>query len=121
NQHSLHETNSIKTNLLLAISVILIATTLRAPLTSVGSLIEFIREDLQMSYALAGTLTTLPLLAFAFFSPIVPKLASKFGMEWAISFCVFFLTLGIGIRSLSGSGVTLLFAGTILIGLAIAI
>ncbi len=118
-QTTLEKVNSNTTNWLLFISVILIGATLRAPLTSVGSLIAFIREDLHMSYALAGTITTLPLLAFAFFSPIVPKLANRLGMEWAISICLFVLTIGIVIRSLSG--ITLLFVGTLFIGLAIAI
>src|SRR5699024_7902690 len=46
--------------------VILIAANLRAPLTSVCSLIPFIRDDLMISNALAGTLTTVPLLVFGF-------------------------------------------------------
>ncbi|NEU30165.1 MFS transporter [bacterium LRH843] len=104
---------------LLFISVILIGSNLRAPLTSVGSLISFIRDDLAISHALAGTITTLPLLAFALLSPFVPKLAHRIGMERAIAICLLFLTIGIIVRSLPG--VSLLFIGTMLIGLAIAI
>ena len=47
---------------LLMIGVILIAANLRAPLTSIGSLITSIRTDLDMSHAVAGTITTLPFL-----------------------------------------------------------
>lgn len=106
-------------SLLLVLSVILIGATLRAPLTSVGSLIAFIREDLQMTYALAGTITTLPLLAFAFFSPLVPTIARRYGMNVMIAVCLASLSAGIFIRS--ASGIFSLFLGTLLIGLAIAI
>ncbi|MED4400551.1 CynX/NimT family MFS transporter [Metabacillus fastidiosus] len=105
--------------LLLTIGIILIGANLRAPLTSVGSLIPFIRDDLAMSNALAGTITTLPLLAFALFSPFAPKIANKSGMERTIFFSLIVLIIGIIIRSLQG--IIPLFTGTILIGLAIAV
>lgn len=103
----------------LLIGIVLIGSNLRAPLTSVGSLITFIRDDLGISNAMAGTITTLPLLAFALLSPFAPKIANRIGMEWTIFFSLFLLTIGIVVRSFFG--VTLLFAGTVLIGLAIAI
>src|SRR5699024_10682628 len=62
---------------------------------------------------------TLPLLAFAFLSPFVPKISDRLGMEWTIFIALCFLTIGIIIRSLFGVGS--LFTGTVLIGLAIAI
>ncbi|MGG3858100.1 MFS transporter [Metabacillus fastidiosus] len=105
--------------LLLTIGIILIGANLRAPLTSVGSLIPFIRDDLAMSNALVGTITTLPLLAFALFSPFAPKIANKSGMERTIFFSLIVLIIGIIIRSLQG--IIPLFTGTILIGLAIAV
>lgn len=105
--------------IMLVIGIILIGSNLRAPLTAVGSLVPFIRDDLQISNALAGTITTLPLLAFALLSPFAPKLAKRFGVEKTIFFSLIFLTIGIIIRSLVGVG--FLFSGTILIGLAIAI
>jgi len=46
---------------LLIIGVMLIATTLRVPLTSVGPLIPDIRETLGLHNVLAGFITTLPL------------------------------------------------------------
>lgn len=114
------ETNVNKKNSwLLLIGIILIGSNLRAPLTSVGSLISFIRDDLGISNALAGSITTLPLLAFALLSPFAPKIANRIGMEWTIALSLILLTIGIVIRSLTGIG--FLFTGTLLIGLAIAI
>ncbi|HLR67344.1 CynX/NimT family MFS transporter [Virgibacillus alimentarius] len=103
---------------ILLIGIILIGANLRAPLTSVGSLISFIRDDLEISNALAGSITTLPLLAFAFLSPFAPKIANRFGMERTIFISLLLLAIGIIVRSFFGS--VSLFAGTILIGLAIA-
>lgn len=103
----------------LLIGVILIASNLRAPLTSVGSLLSFIRDDLGISNTLAGTLTTLPLLAFGLLSPFAPKIANRIGMERTIFFSLILLTIGLIVRPFFGA--TLLFVGTILIGLAIAI
>lgn len=104
---------------LLLIGIILIGSNLRAPLTSVGSLISFIRDDLGISNTMAGLITTLPLLAFAFLSPFAPKIANRLGMERTIFYSLLVLTIGIMVRSFFGT--SSLFIGTILIGLAIAI
>jgi len=58
-------------------------------------------------------------LAFAFFSPIVPKLGRKFGVEVIILISIVFLTIGIILRSLSG--VATLYLGTAVLGLAISV
>lgn len=111
--------NKRKNTKLLVIGILLFASTLRVPLTSIGSLVPMIRETLQVSSAVMGLVSTLPLLAFAFFSPIVPKLARRIGMERAIFFSIVMLMLGIIIRSITG--ITTLFIGTAFIGISIAI
>ena len=104
---------------LLIIGIILLASNLRAPFTTVGPLISSIRDSLAISNTVAGALTTLPLLAFAFVSPFAAKLSRRFGMERTIFASLILLTIGIGLRSLSG--IETLFVGTLLIGFAIAI
>lgn len=111
--------NNSKASWLLLIGVILVSTNLRVPLTSVGALISFIRDDLGISNAIAGSITTLPLLAFAVLSPFAPKIANKIGMEWTIALSLILLIIGIGVRSISG--ISFIFVGTLFIGLAIAI
>lgn len=64
-------------------------------------------------------ITTLPLFAFALFSPFAPVLARKFGTRLVLFWAVVFLTLGIVVRSLSGS--IGLFVGTAILGLAISV
>ncbi|MFK9090778.1 CynX/NimT family MFS transporter [Bacillus salipaludis] len=104
---------------LMIVGIIFIAANLRAPLTSVGPLVGLIRDDMNISNTMAGMLTTLPLLAFALFSPIVPKLGQKIGVERLIFGSLVLLTAGIIIRSLSG--VAALFIGTAILGLAISV
>ncbi|ETT87432.1 MFS transporter [Viridibacillus sp. FSL R5-0477] len=103
---------------LLVIGIIFIASTLRAPLTSVGPIISFIRDGLHISNVLAGFITTIPLLAFAAISPLAPKFSKRFGIERTLLFSTALLAVGILTRSL-GTTPTLLL-GTSLIGVAIA-
>ncbi|WP_341301320.1 MFS transporter [Lysinibacillus sp. FSL H8-0500] len=104
--------------LLLVFGVIFIASTLRMPLTVVGPIISFIRDDLGISNVLAGFLTTIPLLAFAVVSPFAPVVARKLGLELTLFLSTILLALGIVLRSLGTTG--LLVFGTVLIGVAIA-
>ncbi|GAA3714368.1 CynX/NimT family MFS transporter [Salinicoccus jeotgali] len=108
-----------KRNWLLVIGIILVGANLRGPLTSVGVLIPFIREDLAISNAVAGAITTLPLLAFALLSPIAPKIANRIGMERTVALSLVILIAGIAVRSISG--INFLFLGTFFIGLAISV
>lgn len=103
---------------MLIIGILFIAANLRAPLTSVGPLVSLIRDNLHISNTLAGTITSLPLFAFALFSPLIPGMARKFGTEVCFFGSVIILTLGILLRSYAGS--FSLFLGTAIIGLAIS-
>lgn len=101
------------------IGIVLISLTMRSPLTSVGPMAGSIRESLGLSNAAAGLLTTLPLLAFSLLSPFAPILARRFGMERIMLYALVLLMIGIAVRSLTAT--VPLFAGTILLGLAIAV
>ncbi|MDZ5722209.1 MFS transporter, partial [Bacillus sp. SXabc123] len=101
------------------IGIVLISLTMRSPLTSVGPLVGLIRESLGLSHTAAGLLTTLPLLAFSLLSPFTPILARRFGMERIILYALVLLMVGIAVRSLTAT--VPLFAGTVLLGLAIAV
>lgn len=90
------------TSIMLIIGITFIAANLRAPLTAVGPLVDQIRGSLHISNTLAGMITTLPLFAFAGFSPFAPRLARKFGTELVLLWSLIFLTFGIILRSLFG-------------------
>ncbi|VTR62506.1 Inner membrane transport protein YeaN [Actinobacillus pleuropneumoniae] len=104
---------------LIILGIIVIAANLRTPLTSVGPLVSLIRDDVHISNTLAGLITTVPLLAFALLSSLVPKLGRRYGVERIILIALIFLTVGIVIRSLSGA--VNLFIGTAVLGFAIAV
>ncbi|OKL37490.1 CynX/NimT family MFS transporter [Domibacillus mangrovi] len=106
-------------NLFLLFSIILLALNMRSPITSVGPLTAMIRDNLGISSTTAGALTTVPLLAFAVLSPFASKMARKFGMEVVLFGALLILTAGLALRPIGG--VTTLFTGTLLIGIAIAL
>jgi len=114
NQH----TNWNSKNMFLVIGVILIAMTLRTPLTVVGPAVSFIREELGISNIVAGFLTTIPLLAFAIVSPFAPNTAKRIGIEKTLFFATILLALGIIVRSFGTTA--WLIIGTLLIGIAIS-
>ena len=105
-------------NGLVAVGILLLAGNLRAVLTSVGPLVGEIRADLGISSGVAGLITTLPLLAFAALSSQAPRIARRFGTYRTLLASMVVLVAGTLLRS-SGP-VTALFAGTALLGLAIA-
>ncbi|MCR8642853.1 MFS transporter [Paenibacillus sp. N1-5-1-14] len=105
---------------MLIIGIILIGANLRAPLTSVGPLVQTLRDELHLSNTFAGMITTMPLIAFALLSPFAARIARKFGMATTLLAALLVLVVGIGVRSSSDYAITL-FIGTILLGLAIAI
>lgn len=116
--HQNKKINISSTTVFFVIAIIFLATTLRTPLTGVGPIISIIRDELNISNVLAGFLTTIPLLAFAVFSPLAPRISRKFGMEQTLFYAVILLTLGIILRSLGTTSFLIL--GTVLIGIGIS-
>ncbi|WP_080875698.1 CynX/NimT family MFS transporter [Oceanobacillus timonensis] len=104
---------------LLLLAILLIAATLRSPITSVGPLIPLFRGELEASNGMIGLVNTMPLLAFGLFSPFVPRISSKLGMEITLLIAMVVLSIGVFIRA--NSGIELLLFGTLLTGMAIAV
>lgn len=104
---------------LLLAGILLIAATMRAPITGVGPLLTTIRQANGIGGALAGVLTTVPVLAFGLTSPVAPGLARRLGMERTLFVAMLGLLVGLVVRWIPGLGP--LFAGTALIGASIAI
>lgn len=115
---STHPT-TLKSTLSLLIGVLLVALCLRAPITGVGPLLQEIQQGLGLSNTLAGAVTTVPLLAFGVFSVFAPLLARRFGVERVIFAATLLLVIGIPLRSMGG--ITLLFIGTTVLSLGIAL
>ncbi|ERM80407.1 hypothetical protein P872_21945 [Rhodonellum psychrophilum GCM71 = DSM 17998] len=103
----------------LFLGILLLSFNLRPSITAVGPLIPMIRDELGLSNAWAGFLTTLPLLTFATFSLFSAAIGKRLGIARAIFFALLILLLGTIIRIMGGTW--LLFFGTGLTGIGIVI
>ncbi|MER7001435.1 MFS transporter [Dactylosporangium sp. NPDC000555] len=104
---------------LLVWALLVVAANLRAPLTGVGPVLDQMQADLDLSPAAAGLVTTLPLLAFAALSPMVPRLTARRTPERVLAGALVVLAAGIALRWVpTALG---LFAGTMLIGAGVAV
>lgn len=111
--------NVKRADIVLLIGIVAISANLRPAITSVGPLIGFIRDDMHLSNGLAGLLTTLPLVAFAVFSPLAPKFSRRLGIEMTLFLGLMTLVAGIMLRSTPS--MSTLYTGTFTIGTAIAV
>jgi MFS transporter, CP family, cyanate transporter len=105
--------------LLLLAVIVLISLNLRPAITGVGPLIGEIRLDTALSNSVLGLLTTLPVLAFGFFSVLTPLFTRKWGTEGTMAFALFILTAGILLRVIPLNSA--LFLGTAILGIGIAL
>jgi len=111
--------NVKRADIVLLIGIVAISANLRPAITSVGPLIGFIRDDMHLSNGLAGLLTTLPLVAFAVFSPLAPKFSRRLGIEMTLFLGLMTLVAGIMLRSTPS--MSTLYIGTFTLGMAIAV
>ncbi len=100
------------------LGILFLALNLRGPFTSVAPVLGQIMQDLSLSPSAAGILTSLPLLSFAFFSPMAAGASRKFGLFPSLLLALIAIALGIATRSM-GHGIAL-YLGTVLIGIGIA-
>lgn len=99
--------------------ILLIAMNLRAPFTSVATLLESLRQSLGFNATAAGMLMILPLLAFVIVSPCVPALARRLGLERSLGLALVTIAAGVVVRA---QGTMLaLYLGIALIGAGIAV
>nr|WP_157226564.1 MFS transporter [Gordonia soli] len=96
-----------------------VAANLRPGVVSVAPLIGDITADEGFSSAVAGLLTTLPVLFFGLSAPVAPRLAARFGIERTIFGALVVLVGGIALR-LVPSAIPL-FVGSAIIGAAIGV
>ncbi|MFW0795546.1 MFS transporter [Gordonia sp. CPCC 205515] len=97
----------------------LVAANLRPPVVSVAPLIDDITADLGFSSAVAGLLTTLPVLCFGLSAPFAPRLAARFGIERTVFVSMIVLIAGMVLRFVPNS--VALFAGSAVVGAAIGV
>jgi len=117
--HPVSTTRSTLSNAILILGVLFIAANLRGPITGIGPVLEQVIETFHLTASQAGMLTTLPLLAFAIASPMATMLAKKQGLE--ISLFISLILIGLGLSSRLIDSMVILYIGTAVIGVGIAI
>lgn len=104
----------------LAVAIFLVALNLRAALASLPPLVRTIQDDLGLSAAVAGLLTTLPVLCMGLFAPAAQRLAHRVGREATVAWALASILAGLLLR-LAGEVLALLMASTMLVGVGIAL
>ncbi|MEU6365999.1 CynX/NimT family MFS transporter [Streptomyces sp. NPDC046931] len=109
------------TTRLLLVGIVLTALNLRPAITSLGALLEEVRDGLGMSGSLAGLLTSVPPLCFAVFGATAPRLARRFGPAAVVCAAMAAITAGLAIRPYTGSTTGFLAASALaLMGIAVS-
>lgn len=106
---------------LLVVGLVLAAVNLRPAITSLGPLLEDVRDGLHMSGSVAGVLTSVPALCFAVFGVTAPRLARRFGPGAVVCAGMVAITAGLLIRPLTNSTAAFLAASALaLMGIAVS-
>lgn len=106
---------------LVIVGLVLTALNLRPAITSLGALLEEVRDGLHMSGSVAGVLTSVPPLCFAVFGVMAPRLARRFGAGAVVCAGMVAITAGLVIRPLVGGTPGFLAASALaLMGIAVS-
>lgn len=109
----------VKISILSIIVVILIGGGLRSPITSVSPVLSEIIAVFNLNNFEGSLLTSIPLIVFASCSVLVSKIAIKSNIHYTLIYSLLFLIIGLYLRVYGN--VTMLYLGSLLIGLGICI
>jgi len=106
---------------LVIVGIVLTALNLRPAITSLGALLEEVRDGLGMSGSFAGLLTSVPPLCFAVFGVMAPRLARRFGPAAVVCAGMVAIAAGLAIRPFAGNTAGFLVASALaLMGIAVS-
>ncbi|MFF4980298.1 CynX/NimT family MFS transporter [Streptomyces sp. NPDC001046] len=105
----------------LVAGIVLSALNLRPAITSLGALLEEVRDGLGMSGSVAGLLTSVPPLCFAVFGVMAPRLARRFGAGAVVCAGMAAIATGLLVRPYAGGTAGFLAASALaLMGIAVS-
>ncbi|MEV4338697.1 CynX/NimT family MFS transporter [Streptomyces sp. NPDC049590] len=106
---------------LVVVGIMLSALNLRPAITSLGALLEEVRDGLGMSGSVAGLLTSVPPLCFAVFGVMAPRLSRRFGPAAVVCAGMAAIATGLVIRPFVGNTAGFLAASALaLMGIAVS-
>ncbi|WP_329582386.1 MFS transporter [Kitasatospora sp. NBC_01250] len=104
---------------LLLTGIVLVALNMRACLAALSPMVGEIQHTFGLSATVSGLITTVPVLFQGVGAPLTPRLTRRFGTERVVLGAVLLLGAGVLLRVLPS--VVALFAGCVVIGVAIAV
>jgi CP family cyanate transporter-like MFS transporter len=103
------------------VGLVLAALNLRPAISGLGPLLAEVRQGLGMNATIAGLLTSVPALCFAFFGAGAPRLARRYGPVAVLLAGMAAITAGLALRPLAGNTpVFLLVSALALAGIAVS-
>ncbi|WP_405012195.1 CynX/NimT family MFS transporter [Kitasatospora sp. NBC_01539] len=104
---------------LMLAGILLVALNMRACLAAISPLVGEIQRTLGLSATASGLITTVPVLFQGVGAPLTPRLTRRFGAERVVLGAVLTLGAGVLVRVLPSAAA--LYAGCVVIGVAIAV
>ncbi|MDH6128958.1 MFS transporter [Kitasatospora sp. GP82] len=104
---------------LLLTGIVLVALNMRACLAAISPMVGEIQHTFGLSATASGLITTVPVLFQGVGAPLTPRLTRRFGAERVVLGAVLVLGAGVLLRVLPS--VAALYAGCVVIGVAIAV
>lgn len=89
--------------MLILVCIVALSMNLRPAAVSVGPVLDELRHSLGMSAAAAGILTSMPVIAFALFGALTPRVAERLGVHRLAALALLAVTVGLYLRTLVGS------------------
>jgi CP family cyanate transporter-like MFS transporter len=99
--------------LLIGASIVLLALNLRVAVGSLGVVLGSVRDDLGMSAAVAGVLTTVPVVCFAVFGVGAHGVVKRLGLHRTAALVLAMITIGLVLRSVADSTALFLLCTTV--------
>lgn len=88
---------------LLLAAIVLTGLNLRTAVTTVGPLLQELQRGLDMTPAVAGLLTTLPVICFAALGSATPALTRRFGEQPVVAGALVVMSIGLLARAMTAS------------------
>lgn len=110
--------NYSKITIALVLSVVLLGSIMRAPITTLPMMIKPIATSLETTPAALSLLTTIPLLMFMTISTFAAKTMNHLGIKRAMTLAISLVVLGAALRTLAS--LSLMLVGTMFMGAGIA-
>lgn len=117
---SLSNQKKTQNSVLIIFTIFAISINLRPAITSIGPMLETIREQLFLSNTQISLLTSVPVMCMGIFASLAPVLNRKFGLKYTMYAMLILIGVTTGLRGFV-SGFPVLITTAFIIGIAIAV